>query len=124
MSESVWEPLDNPSIEGSGQTFVLPRQAWPAWAQRSTQFERLWIHCPDTEHPITSSETTAAVVARILTERFDHKDKPRPYNYNYYLIVKSTSGEVLQSGPLRTSDISRHSSQPPDVLDTYEPPHW
>src|SRR5258706_13747185 len=102
MADISWTPLDLPvfdQVRNSTQTFQLPREKWPTWAKRSTQMQRIWIYCPPSG--LASTATTAAVVGRILTERFDRNDQPGPFNYNYYLLAESTGG-VFQSEPLRT----------------------
>ncbi|PYP94408.1 MAG: hypothetical protein DMD38_15815 [Gemmatimonadetes bacterium] len=122
MAEISWTPLDLPAfnqVRNSTQTYLLPREKWPKWAQLSTQMQRLWIYCPPSG--IASTATTAAVVGRMLTERFDRKDYPRPFNYNYHLLAESTAG-AFQSGPLRTTDPPHHSSEPAPALDAYGPP--
>ena len=111
-----------PKLSEPGETYALPSEHWPTWGHSSTQFERMWLYCPDADNPVTSKETTAAVVGRLMTERHDVKDEPRPYNYNFYLVVESTDGRAFQSGPMRTSDVSHHSSQPHAILDGYDPP--
>ena len=122
MADISWTPLELPAFNAarnSTQTFQLAREQWPTWAQRSTQMQRLWIYCP--LGGIASTATTASVVGRILTERWDRKDHPRPWNYNYYLLAESTAG-IFQSGPLRTTDPAHHSSGQPPELDAYAPP--
>ena len=116
-----WTPLDPTFnlVRNSTQTYALPRKTWPDWARRSTQMRRLLIYCPP--GGIASTATTANVVGRILTERFDAKDDPRPWNYNYYLLAETTRG-VFQSGPLRTTNPPHHSSGPPPDLDAYGGP--
>jgi len=122
---STWKPVQLSILEqlaNSGQTCLLPKQYWPVWAHRSTQFEQIWIHCPNEHERIKSDLTTAEITARLITERFDIKDDPKPLNYNYYLLVRTTDGQVFQSGPLRTSDILHHSSERSSDLDAYGPP--
>ena len=121
----AWKSIDLPVLErlvGSGQTYQLPSTSWPSWAHASTQFRRVWIYCPGPSNPLASTGTTAAIVGRILTERYDPKDHPRPFNYNFYLLTESTGGRAFQSGPIRTSDPLHHSSAPSTWLDTYGPP--
>ena len=123
MTGISWTPLDLPAfdkIRGSTQTYQLPRPSWPRWAQDSTQMQRLWVYCPPT--PISSTVTTAAVVGRFLTERFDRKDHPHSFNYNYYLLAESTAGRIFQSGPLLSTDPPHHSTGPAPSLDAYGPP--
>ena len=120
-----WKRIDLPILDAaarSSQTYALPRWHWPGWAQRSTQFERVWIYCPDDADPTTSSLSTASVVGRLLTERHDAKDAPQTFNYNYYLLVRSRDGEAFQSGPIPTSDLAHRSSAPHAILDAYGPP--
>ena len=124
MSEISWKALDLPSfreLQGSTQTYSLPREKWPRWAQESTQMRRLWIYCPPVG-TLMSTATTAAIVGRILTERFDRKDDPLSFNYNYHLLAESTGGLVFQSGPMRTTDPPHHSADPSTSLDAYGPP--
>lgn len=125
MARKPWKPVDLPVIEdalGSGLTFELPSSHWPSWAQSSTQLQRLWVYCPDEETTITSSGTTAEIIGRLLTERYDPKDLPKPYNYNFHLLAESSAGGYLQSPPFRSSDPTHHSSAPPDWLESYESP--
>jgi len=120
-----WKPVRLPILEklvGSGQTYQLPTTNWPSWARTSTQLRRLWIYCPPTTAPLSSTATTAAIVARLLSERYDSKDAPRPYNYNFYLLAESTSGGAFQSGPIRTSEPPHHAADPTTWLDSYGPP--
>lgn len=109
-----WKRVEIPEIQpllGSGLTYLLPTTGWPTWARRSTQFERVWAYCPGGSAGLASTYTTATVVARLLTERFDRKDE-RPYNHNYHLLVQTTDGAFYQSPPLRTTDIDHHTSAP------------
>lgn len=109
------------TIVGSNQTFQLDETRWPSWANSSTQMQRLWIYCPDEENPLHIPGSTAKVVARLLTERYDSKD-PYPYNYNFYMIAESTDGWLYQSPPIRTTEPKHQSSEPPDWLESYGPP--
>jgi len=123
-STEAWKPVEADAVRellGSNQTFSLERKYWPHWAQDSTQMERIWVYCPDHEHPGTLSNSTVAVVARLLTERFDLSDDPLPYNYNFYLYTQSTGGELFQSPPIKTKRPRHHSSEPPGWLDEYGP---
>ena len=116
-----WKRVEIPEIQpllGSGQTVLLPTTGWPKWAHDSTQFERIWAYCPGTSAGLPSTYTTATVVARLLTERFDRKDE-RPYNHNYHLLVKTSDGAFYQSPPLRTTDIDHHTSTPLQLGDIY-----
>jgi len=120
-----WKPVDLPFLEriaGSGQSYLLPSTSWPPWATQSTQFRRILIYCPDAANPVPSTETTAAVIGRFLTERYDVKDLPKPFNYDFYLLVESTSGGAYQSAPIRAEVPAHHSSAPSTWFDGYGPP--
>jgi hypothetical protein len=124
-STEEWKQVQMPVVEellGSNQTFGLDRADWPSWAQASTQMQRLWVFCPDDENAMGVPGSTAKVVARLLTERYDTKDDPRPYNYNFYLFAQSTDGRLFQSPPITTTDPRHHSTGPPQWLDLYGPP--
>lgn len=124
-STETWKQVEFPAVQpiiGSNQTFRLELPRWPPWAQHSTQMQRLWVYCPDEENAIAVPGSTATVLARILSERHDAKDEPRPYNYNFYLFAQTTDGRLFQSPPIRTSLPPHHSSEPPAWLDAYGPP--
>ena len=124
QSTGDWKPVEFGVVDGilgSNQTFRLEKAHWPSWAHCSTQMQRLWVYCPDQENSPAVPGTTANVVARLLTERYDSKDF-RSYNYNFYLISRSTDGRLYQSPPIRTSEPQHHSSAPPDWLESIGPP--
>ena len=124
MSTESWKQIRLPAFQGyagSNETYELDRSHWPSWAHGSTQFERIFVYCPDYENQI-SSQTTASIVGRLLTERYDIKDQPKPYNYNFYMLVLSTGGQVYQSPPIVTSSPPHHSSEPASWLNAYGPP--
>jgi hypothetical protein len=120
-----WKQVDFPVLDqvaGSGQSYLLPSTSWPKWAAGGTQFRRILIYCPDPANPLASTATTARIIGRLLTERFDPKDLPRPFNYDFYLLAESTSGRAFQSGPIAASEPAHHSSAPSTWLDGYGPP--
>jgi hypothetical protein len=119
-----WKRVDLPFLDGvvgSGQTYLLPSEQWPEWARGNPQFRRIAVYCPDPASPLASTATTAAVIARMITERYDERDWPKPYNYNAYLVVESTRGDVYQSEPIRPAAPPHHSSGS-TWLDGLEPP--
>jgi hypothetical protein len=117
MLGKIWTPIDFPFLGAdlpTTQICEIPQSSWPAWAVGSRQFTGFWVHLPtSTEYKATM--TTAAVIAKLITERYDHKDEA-PWNYNYHLIARTTDGNYLQSGPLKTTDIDHHSSAPTSAL--------
>ena len=118
MGSMKWKQVELPALQPllkSDQTTLLPSTSWPAWARESTQVKRLWAYCPKNPGTIPSTHTTVAVVARLLAERYDHKDA-KPWNYNYYLLLQSTDGRIFQSPPLRTTDLDHHSSGPLSII--------
>lgn len=124
QSTGNWKPVDFEAVEpllSSNQTFQVDRAQWPAWAQESTQMQRLWVYCPDADSPIQPAGVNATVVARALAERYDSKDT-KPYNYNFHLFALSTDGHLYQSPPIRTTLPAHHETTPPGWLDAYGPP--
>ena len=107
-TETAFPILDSAFL--TTQMFELDRSFWPQWATRSTQFERMWVFTPISSQ-IPGGMSTAQVVGKLLTERFDQKDD-NPFNYNYYIILRTTEGKYLQSSPIKTTDIDHHSSSP------------
>ena len=125
QSTANWKPVEFPAVGqllASNQSFQLPTQYWPHWDHTSTQMQRMWVYCPDAENGISVPGSTATVVARLLTERYDTKDHPKPYNYNFYLYAQATDGRLYQSPPIRTADPKHRSSAPPEWLNAYGPP--
>jgi hypothetical protein len=55
----------------------------------------------------------------LVTERVDSNDAPRTFNYNFYVVVLTTSGQRL-SRPFRapTNFIVHHSSAPSTWFDS------
>ena len=120
-----WKPIEFPifnELVGSGQTYDLPTTSWPSWARGQGQFRRILIHCPVAGKPLASTMTTAAVIGRLLTERYDPKDLPRPFNYNFYLLMQTSGGEVFQSAPIPTTDPLHHSVSATTWFNSYGPP--
>ena len=120
-----WKRIDLPILNeliGSGQSYALPSSHWPSWARGEQQFRRIAIYCPDPTQSLASTATTARVIGRLLTERYDPKDLPEPFNYNFYLLTQTTRGEIFQSGPIPTTDPLHHSGSASTWLDTYGPP--
>ena len=122
-SSGDWKSVELPAFEtlaGSNKTCGLSRHQWPRWASDSTKFTRLLIHCPEAD--VSSSETTAQIVARVFTERVDPQDAPQIFNYNLYLLAEATDGRLYQSGPIPTTEPRHRSSGPSTMFDEYGPP--
>jgi hypothetical protein len=51
------------------------------------------------------------MAARMITERYDPKDK-KPNNYNWYAIVEDSANKLYQSGPHRDVDFGHHLAHP------------
>ncbi len=121
----AWKRIDFPIFDklvGSGQTYALPTTSWPTWARGEAHFRRILIHCPEAGKPLASTRTTAGVIGRLLTERYDPKDLPKPFNYNFYLLTQTTGGQVFQSEPIPTTDPLHHSESASTWFNSYEPP--
>jgi hypothetical protein len=61
---------------------------------------------------------TTAIVGALLTERIDPKDKPKVFNYNFYLLAETTDGKLYQSLPIVPTDPKHHSSSPSTWLNS------
>ena len=121
----TWKRIEFPifnELVGSGQTYDLPTTSWPSWARGQGQFRRILIHCPEADKPLAPTMTTAAVIGRLLTERYDLKDLPKPFNYNFYLLTETTRGELFQSAPIPTTDPLHHSASASTWFNSYGPP--
>lgn len=113
LSQCGWTPLSATAfapIIGSGNTRELLRADWPMWAQNAQQVKRLWIYGLAPNETLPSLHTTGQVVARLLTERLDPKDR-EPNNYDWYAVVKIADDRYLQSGPHKNIDFGHHLSQ-------------
>jgi hypothetical protein len=113
LSTATWKPIDLPAlraIQGSTDMRELSRQNWPRWAAESTQFNRILAY--STSPTTASTARSTGVVARLLTERLDSKDWPQIYNYNFYLIAETTSGQLFQSSPIVPAEPKHRSSAP------------
>jgi hypothetical protein len=120
-----WKPIEFEQFENyrdSGETAVLPSSYWPTWAKEKPQYKRIVIQCPSSSTPLVSIESTAQIIAKLITERYDEKDHPKPYNYNFHILVESTNGSILQSGPIKTTNPPHHLSSPSTWLNELEPP--
>jgi hypothetical protein len=79
---------------------------------------------PSTSEPLVSSPTTARIIARLRTQR-RHLLGRGPYKYNDYLFARSTSGVVLQYGPLPSTAPRHHELTPPSTLGHHQIlPEW
>ena len=116
MSES-WTTLDRnilaPVLE-SGLTYELQLAERPAWG-RSHPFLRFFAYGLTPGESMPSIQTTGTMVARMLTERYDHNDQA-PYNYNWYWVVESPEGRLFHSGPHRDVDFGHHLERPISAL--------
>lgn len=109
----TWSPIRSEivtSLVASGCTFELPREQWP-FGSTESQFVRIFVYGLTEQERIPSSVTTAEMVARLLTERFDAKDT-LPLNYNWYSIVERSDRQFFQSGPHKDVDFGHHLASP------------
>lgn len=114
MTKVRWTPIDGTSLAGviaSGKTYKLPRDSWPEWAQKAPQFEQLWIYGLAPGETSPSYQTTAEIVVRLLSQRFDPKDR-EPYNYDWYAVARLSSNSYVLSGPHKNIDFGHHLAQP------------
>lgn len=115
LSTANWKPIDLPAlkaIEGSTDVCALSRQYWPSWAAESTQFNRILAYSRNALPSSASILPSTGVVATLLAERRDSKDWPQIYNYNFYLVAETTTGQLFQSSPIVPSDPKHRSSAP------------
>lgn len=109
----AWTPLEQQVFErlqSSGATFALPQSQWPSWAT-GAKWERILAYAVAPNESAPSTLTTGMVAGRLLTERYDSRDEA-PYNYNWYLVVRSAAGRLYQSGPHRDVDVGHQLRQP------------
>lgn len=114
-STSTWKQIDLPilsSVELTTDVIELARAQWPDWAANSPQFQRILAYRPHPVSRLSSTSPSAEVLAALLTERVDPKDNPKSFNYNFYLIAKTTEGSLFQSPPIASTDPTHHSSLP------------
>src|SRR5438132_25969 len=110
MADTRWTPITSATVQpilGSGCTYQLSQAQWPPWAHNEPQFQRFFIYGLLPGETIPSLTTSVEHAARLLAERYDHKDA-EPYNYNWYAIVQSSNGDFYQSGPFRNVDFGHH----------------
>jgi len=109
----TWSPIDASVVDPilrSGCTYELPRDIWP-FGSTESQFLRMFIYGLAANEETPSVATTALVVARLLSERFDSKDT-QPINYDWYSIMQRSDGAFFQSGPHKDIDFGHHLSSP------------
>ena len=120
-----WKPLEFQQFDeyrDSGEAVLLPSSHWPKWAKEKPQFKRIAILCPSSSGSLVSTETTAQIIGKLITERYDIKDYQKEFNHNFYLLIQSTSGNLLQSEPIKTTSPSHHTSSPSTWLNELESP--
>ena len=116
-----WTRIDLPifgPIRESGCTYQLAGSVQPEWAQQAHQVRRVFIYPLAPGETIPSIHTTARHAARLLSERYDPKDK-KPWNYNWYGVVETPGGELYQTGPHRDVDFGHQLRTPPGFLSSY-----
>jgi len=116
-----WTKINLPAFEpirDSGCTFQLTGSVQPQWAQNADQVQRFFVYALAPGETIPSIETTARHVARFLSERYDWKDA-KPWNYNWYGVVETATGELYQTGPYRDVDFGHQLLTRPDFLSSY-----
>ena len=106
LSSQAFDP-----IIGSGLTYSLPQADWPDWAKDASAVQRIWLYALKPGEAYPSTATTAPMVLRLLTERLDLKDS-EPFNYNWYAIIRSSTGALFHSGPHREVDFGHHLANP------------
>jgi len=114
MHRESWSRLSSAAFEevlGSGKTFTLSPSDRPAWAQDQAKFRRMWVYGLGAGEITPSLQTTASMVAKLITERFDPRDE-LPYNYNWYAVIESSNGGLFQSGPHRDVEFGHHLATP------------
>jgi len=97
----------------------LAHEDWPGWAKRSTQVRRILAIRSPTDAHSSATGSSSRMLAVLLTERIDPKDRPKYYNNNFYLTAESSDGRIFQSGPIvpTSTDPAHHSSSPSTWFD-------
>jgi hypothetical protein len=71
----------------------------------------MWAYHLAPGETASSSQTSAQVVARVISQRYDSKDT-QPFNYDWYAIVQGSDGAFYHSGPHKNVDFGHHRSAP------------
>lgn len=119
-SRGSWTPVELPiltTIQLTTEAQELSRVNWPAWATRSSQFNRILVYWDKPGSELQAASTSTGTLTALLTERLDPKDAPKIFNYNLYLIAQTTDGRLFQSPPIRPSNPAHHSSSPSTWFD-------
>ena len=106
------EPALRNALLSEGGLRELPRGCWPTWAESSTKFNRMWAVSGDVWRNFGTTSPSSSFHGALLTERIDEKDYPQKYNYDIYLIARTTDGWLYHSGPRKPFEPAHHSSSP------------
>jgi hypothetical protein len=119
-STSAWTPVEFPlfdQLTDSTAPCQLSRSNWPRWAADSTRFTRA-AYDPCAATHLRSTESSTGFNGAFVTERIDSKDSPQIFNYNVYLLARSTDDRPYQSPPIATNDPPHRSSSPSTWFDS------
>ena len=119
VSWTIIESTTLNEIRDSTNVQELSHEKWPAWAQSNTKFKRILFYSRQSGKSLSTVSLPSGYVdlGELWTERIDPKDSPRIYNYNYYLIAETTTGELFQSSPKIPKNPEHHSSSPSTWFD-------
>lgn len=116
-----WKEIDVPALEAivsTGATQPLPRDSWPAWAQREGQFTGAWLSpILDPDASSTGSLSTEHLEAVVDIER--QSPTGDPLRYYRYFYAKLADGRVFQAGPFEDLDYERHRDTRPPWLGSH-----
>jgi len=116
-STDSWKKMnenDANNITSLKSASTLAYNKWPGWAKNCTQMQE--IYCiPNDNKSLRIPGSTLEIESTFRTERYDIKDS-KHYNYNFYLVAKSTDGDYYSSPPIRPENLKHHSSESLEIL--------
>ena len=114
--ELQWREVDVPALNqalSSGQTYYVPPELMPDWAQGLKTVSGVWLHYHRGQPAgSTVSLSTSQAQARLDIERFDPTDAGL-LKYDRYYFIKMVDQRVFQIGPFKNVDYGHHLRERP-----------
>jgi hypothetical protein len=107
------------TIPGSTGELLLSSTRQPLFVQASTRF----LRCAHRPYPETGTESSTAYltpVGELVTERHDQTDYPAVYNYNTYVLARTSTGGLAMFSPVPSTDPPHHSAAPSTWMDALD----
>jgi len=114
MSKRDWTPIEAAffdKVAGSGCSYDIPDGERP-FQFTAPQFSRLLLYAARADESALSAQTTATMYGRLVTQRYDPKDYPEVWNYNWHLLVRAANGMYFMSRPRTDMDFSHWMAEP------------